>query len=95
MSSPDLKKEMEKVIYIVNQTEKSFFRYTMLYETDDGYKQILKELLTPPYIHELSHWSREDNIVIAPESCYHYLEVTYNELYGLSPETQKCQTCGK
>ena len=80
-----------ETIYIVNITEKSFFKYIQNDTNDIKYKKKLLELLTPPKIYssmfdtfirsEYSHWNRSDHIVIAPENLHEYLEKTYNELH--------------
>ena len=73
--------QSQDVMYIVNVTEKSFFKYAKSNEADVGYNKILLELLTPPHPSDkYSHWSRADNIVIAPEHLYQYVEMQYNEL---------------
>ena len=76
-----------EIIFLVNVTEKSFFRYSKKNKTDEGYNKLLLELLTPPINVKtgkkttISHWNRTDQIVIAPYRFHYYLERTYNELY--------------
>jgi hypothetical protein len=70
-----------ETIFIVNLTQSSFFRYKKKNENDDGYNKILLELVTPwP---EISHWSREDKIIIAPKHIpsSFFDRYYYNELY--------------
>jgi hypothetical protein len=70
-----------ETIFIVNNNQQSFFRYTKTDNNDTKYNKILLELLTPPKKGGLSHWSRTDKIIFAPHTVHGYLEKTYNELY--------------
>lgn len=69
------------VLFVVNLTTKSFFRYSMKNETDKGYNKILLQLLTPPDKDKYSHWFREDKIVFCPKHLYNYVEKNYGEIY--------------
>lgn len=71
-----------ETIFIVNNTEHSFFRYEKKHDNDFGYNKLLLELLTPPDKKSpISHWAKTDNIVIVKQHFKMYLERIYNELY--------------
>ena len=68
-------------MYIVNLTTKSFFRYSLENETDEGYNKYLLHLSTPPDNGRYSHWFREDKIVFCPKHLHDYVEKNYAEIY--------------
>lgn len=68
-------------IFIVNITERSFFRSYKKDENDLSYKRFLLDLLTIPEGDSHSHWSRSDKIVICPKHIHKYVEMTYGEIY--------------
>jgi hypothetical protein len=69
---------------IANITTKQFFRYNKTSLDDVGYNKILLHLLTPPTKKcTVSHWSREDIIVFAPENTHMHVNRNYAELYQL------------
>ncbi len=69
-----------ETLFIVNVDQQSFFRYKKQQELDSGYNKILSELLTS-CSSNISHWSRDDKIILAPPHLFGYLEKSYNELY--------------
>lgn len=69
-----------ETLFIFNANQNSFFRYRKQNKNDLGYNKILLELITP-YQEPLSHWSREDKIILVPPHLHTYVEKIYNELY--------------
>jgi hypothetical protein len=45
------------------------------------YNKKVRELLTPFEKNELSHWGKEDKMVIVPEHLNTYVEKNYGEIY--------------
>ncbi len=71
-----------ELIFIVNVSQQSFFRYYKKNEIDTKYTKILSELLSPPDKKtKYSHWSKEDKIVFCPTHLQEYINRIYNELY--------------
>jgi hypothetical protein len=71
------------VLFILNLTQGSFFRYQQLSEDDTNYNKILLQLLTPPKKSGLSHWDRKDHIIFVPPHLYDHVNKFYNELYNI------------
>lgn len=64
---------------ILNLTEGSFIRVDGILTQE--YNQKMKELITPDVESGLSHWSRQDKIVIVPTHLNAYVEKNYGEIY--------------
>jgi hypothetical protein len=74
-----------ETIFIVNLNVSSFFRYNKINIYDDGYDEILLNILTPIEddfsFESFSHWSRTDKIIIAPKHLHSHIEKIYGELF--------------
>jgi hypothetical protein len=75
------------LIFILNLTQEVYFRYTLQYPEDTGFKRVLKELLTPPSEKEnWSNWLKSDRIVFVPVHLMPYVEMHYGEIMRDFPE---------
>lgn len=77
------------LIFILNLTQGSFFRYQQASEDDTNYNKILLQLLRPaktPILKGdkgLSHWDRSDKIIFVPQHLYEHVNKFYNELHNV------------
>ena len=66
-------------VLILNVTQGSFVRVDGIKTPE--YNKKIKDLLTPVENEQLSHWGKEDKMVIVPEHLNNYVEKTYGEIY--------------
>ena len=66
-------------IIVLNMTQGKFIRVDGIKTPE--YNKKIKELLTPFEKNELSHWSKEDKMVIVPEHLTTHVEKNYGEIY--------------
>ena len=66
-------------ILILNMTQGSFIRVDGIKTPE--YNKKVGDLLTPFEKNELSHWSKEDKMVIVPDHLNTYVEKNYGEIY--------------
>ena len=66
-------------LIVLNMTQGTFIRVDGIKTPE--YNKKIKELLTPFEKNELSHWSKEDKIVIVPEHLTTHVEKNYGEIY--------------
>ena len=66
-------------VLVLNVTQGNFIRVDGINTLE--YNKKVRELLTPFEKHELSHWSKQDKMVIVPEHLNTYVEKNYGEIY--------------
>jgi hypothetical protein len=66
-------------LIVLNMTQGTFIRVDGIKTPE--YNKKIKELLTPFEKNELSHWSKEDKMVIVPEHLNTHVEKNYGEIY--------------
>ena len=66
-------------ILILNMTQGSFIRVDGIKTPE--YNKKVGDLLTPFEKNELSHWYKEDKMVIVPDHLNTYVEKNYGEIY--------------
>jgi len=66
-------------VLLLNMSQGTFIRVDGI-ETPE-YNKKVKELITPFGKDTLSHWSKEDKMVIVPEHLNTYVEKNYGEIY--------------
>ena len=66
-------------LIVLNMTQGTFIRVDGIKTPE--YNKKIKELLTPFEKNELSHWSKEDKMVIVPDHLNTYVEKNYGEIY--------------
>ena len=66
-------------VLVLNVTQGNFIRVDGINTLE--YNKKVRELLTPFEKNELSHWSKQDKMVIVPEHLNTYVEKNYGEIY--------------
>ena len=66
-------------LIVLNMSQGSFIRVDGIKTPE--YNKKIKELLTPFEKNPLSHWDKNDKMVIVPEHMNNYVEQNYGELY--------------
>ena len=66
-------------VLVLNVTQGNFIRVDGINTLE--YNKKVRELLTPFEKNELSHWSKEDKMVIVPEHLTTHVEKNYGEIY--------------
>lgn len=66
-------------LIVLNMSQGSFIRVDGIKTPE--YNKKIKELLTPFEKNPLSHWDKNDKMVIVPEHLNNYVEHNYGELY--------------
>lgn len=66
-------------VLLLNMSQGTFIRVDGIKTPE--YNKKIKELITPFGKDTLSHWDKEDKMVIVPEHLNNYVEKNYGELY--------------